>query len=123
MKVYFYFLTLILATFSYSQDIESQIEQNYQKYRTLVDSQTDSALVYVLKAKDLNQKLNDTDWHARIHYGIGYCFYVQQKYLLALENFNQAVSFAKKSSNANMLSKSYNQIGLIYSLQNDFKKA
>lgn len=110
-------------TFLYSQDIESQIEKNYQEYRRLSDSNPDSALIYVLKAKKLNEKNVDLNWDARIYYGIGYCYFVKQKYVVALENFNQAVVFAKQSSNSNILSKSYNQIGLIYSFQNDYKSA
>ncbi|SMC33092.1 tetratricopeptide repeat-containing sensor histidine kinase [Moheibacter sediminis] len=123
MRVYLFFLVLFTAIFSYSQDVESQIEKNYQEYRRLVDANPDSALIYLSESKKLNEKNNDLDWSARIYYGIGYSYFVKQKYIVALENFNQAVGFAKQSSNSNILSKSYNQIGLIYSFQNDYKKA
>lgn len=123
MRFYLILLSIFVPIFLYCQDLQSQIEDNYQKYRSLSDADPDSALIYVFKAKKLNEKGNDDNWNARIFYGIGYCYYVKQKYVLALENFNQSISFAKKSSNVNMLSKSYNQIGLIHSLQNDFKKA
>lgn len=117
------FLTLFLTASLYSQTIESQIEENYQKYRAVIDSQPDSALVYILKAKELNEKEKDIDWSAKIYYGIGYCHLLNQKYSLALNYFNQAAGFSKESSNFNILSKSYNQIGLVYSFQNNFKKA
>lgn len=123
MRLYLYILILFPISFCYSQNLENEIEKNYQKYRLLVDSNVDSALIYILKAKKLNEKNDDTDWNARIYYGIGYSYYSKQKYVLAMENFNQSIAFAKKSSNNNMLSKAYNQIGLIYSLQNNFKKA
>lgn len=123
MKSYLYFLTLLFTTFLYSQNIENQIEENYQKYKTMSDSKTDSALIYILKAKKLNEQHKDADWDAKIYYGIGYCYYIMQKDQLALKNFYQAVVFSKKSTNFNILSKSYNQIGLIYSFQNNFKKA
>ncbi len=123
MKTYLYLLLLFLMNFLYAQDIESQIEKNYQKYRTTIDSQTDSALIYILKAKKLNEVENDVDWNARIYYGIGYCYYLKQNYSLSLQYLNQATEFSEKALNFNMLSKSYNQIGLIYSFQNNFKKA
>lgn len=123
MRYYLFFLALLISTSLYSQTIESQIEKNYLKYRSLSDSQTDSALIYILRAKKLNEQKNDPDWYAKIYYGIGYCYYIMQKDELALQNFNQAVVFSQKSSNYNILSKSYNQIGLIYSFQNNFKKA
>src|SRR5690606_16422336 len=81
------------------------------------------ALMYILRAKQLNDKTKNADWSARIYYGIGYSYLLKQKDSSALQYFNQAVSFAKKSSNSNILSKSYNQIGLIYSNKNDFKKS
>jgi len=123
MKAYLCLLTLFLTASLYAQTIESQIEKNYQKYRAVVDSQPDSALIYILKAKELNEKAKDTDWNAKIYYGIGYCHLLNQKYVLALKYFNQAVEFSKESLNSNILSKSYNQIGLVYSFQNNFKKA
>jgi len=89
----------------------------------MIDSQTDSALIYILKAKELNEKRKDISWDAKIYYGIGYCHYLQQDYSSALKYLNQAVEFSQKSFDFNTLSKSYNQIGLIYSYQNDFKKA
>jgi len=123
MKPYLCFLILFLTVFLYSQNTESRIEENYQKYKAMIDSQTDSALIYILKAKELNEKRKDISWDAKIYYGIGYCHYLQQDYSSALKYLNQAVEFSQKSFDFNTLSKSYNQIGLIYSYQNDFKKA
>ncbi len=123
MKAYLYFLVFLLSAFLFAQNVENQIEENYRRYRMVVDSNPDSALMYILRAKQLNDKTKNADWSARIYYGIGYSYLLKQKDSSALQYFNQAVSFAKKSSNSNILSKSYNQIGLIYSNKNDFKKS
>lgn len=122
MKTLLFLLTLLIFSLSYSQNLDEQIDNNYQKYRLTIDSNVDSALIYILKAKKLNEKLNDANWNARIYHGIGYSYFFKQQYSLSLENFNYAVLFAKETSNPNILSKSYNQIGLIYSLQNNFKR-
>lgn len=123
MKAFLCFLTLSLTALMYSQTTEDQIEENYQKYRTTVDYHPDSALIYILKAKELNEKEKDVDWDAKIYYGIGYCYYLEQNYSLSFKYLNQAVESSKKALNFNMLSKSYNQIGLMHSYQNNFKKA
>lgn len=123
MRSYLYLLPLLLMNFLYSQNTEVQLEENYQKYRRTADSNTDSALIYILKAKKLNEIKNDNDWHSKIYYGLGYTYLLKQNYPLSLQYFDQAVLFSKKSANFNILSKSYNQIGLIYSLQNNFEKA
>jgi signal transduction histidine kinase len=125
MKLYLYFLFFFLLNFLCAQDLNEQIDENYQKYRKLADfdQNQDSALLYILKAKELNQQKNDPDWNAKIYYGIGYSYLKKQQYVKAIQNFSQAVDFAKKSDNTNILSKAYNQLGLVYSYQNNFKKA
>src|SRR5690606_31630976 len=77
----------------------------------------------IIKAKKLNENLKDDDWDSKIFYGIGYSYFKKQQYSKAIENFQKAIEHAEKSSNNNILSKSYNQIGSIYSFQNNFKKA
>lgn len=123
MKTYLYLLPLLMMNCLFSQNIGAQIEENYEKYKTIYDSNTDSALIYILKAKKLNEKNNDTDWNAKIYYGIGRCYYLKQEYSLSLNYLNQSIGFSTKTSNFNILSKAYNLIGLIYSLQNNFEKA
>lgn len=106
-----------------SQDRAGQIERNYQKYRTIVESNPDSALIYILRAKDINKEEKNLNWDSRIYYGIGYCYYLKQEYDTAQGYLYQAVQFSEKVGNSNILSKSYNQIGQVYSVQNDFRKA
>lgn len=122
MRAIFVLLFSIVTTLSHSQSKESQLEQYYQNYRSTVDSRPDSALYFILKAKEIN-KSSDKDWDAKIYYGIGYSYFNLQNYSQALDHLNKAVSFSKESSNYNILSKAYNQIGLLYSLQNNFKQA
>ncbi len=107
----------------FSQNNEEKIEYNYQKYRELVDTAPDSALIYLAEAKRLNQQLELKDWDARIAYGMGYSYYVKKDFKTANEFFNEAIRYADSARNSNILSKSYNQIGQIYAVQNDFKNA
>src|SRR5690606_18816164 len=123
MKLYLYFLLFFAANFLFAQDLETQIERNYQRFRQIADSDHDSALIYILKAKEFNDKLKDSTWSPKIYYGIGYSYLKKQQYSKAINYFNKATEFAQKSDNANILSKSYNQLGLIYSYQNNYKKA
>lgn len=122
IRTVFILLFFIITTLSYAQSKESQLEQYYQNYRIKIDSKPDSALYFILKAKEINNNSNK-DWAAKIYYGIGYSYFNLHKYALALENLNKAVSISKEISNDNILSKAYNQIGLVYSLQNNFKQA
>src|SRR5690606_31651769 len=120
MKFYLYFLLFFAANFLFAQDLETQIDNNYQHYRRFMETNPDSALFFIIKAKKLNENLKDDDWDSKIFYGIGYSYFKKQQYSKAIENFQKAIEHAEKSSNNNILSKSYNQIGSIYSFQNNF---
>lgn len=110
-------------SFSFSQDYEQQIEKYYQKYETTVHVNVDSALVFLFEARKVNEKLKSNKWDARLYYGIGVSYFIKQNYTLSLQYLNRAVTNSTKSNDYNVLSKSYNQMGLIYSYQNDFDKA
>lgn len=115
-----FFLALIPL---FSQSKENLIEENYQNYRRIVESNPDSALTYILKAKKLSKSFGNMDWKARIFYGIGYCYYLKQDYRTSHYYLKQAANFAADADNPNILSKSYNQIGQVYSVQSDFENA
>ena len=117
-------LSLILAPFLIlSQIKEGDIEYHYQKYRENVEVKPDSALVYLAKAKKLNQQLEDENWNARIAYGMGYTHYIKNDFRTAHDYFKQAIRYANAAQNFNVLSKAYNQIGQIYAVENDVKNA
>lgn len=123
MKIILVFLCFIVLTPLFSQSKDVLIEENYQNYRRVVESNPDSALTYILKAKKLSETEGNVNWKARIFYGIGYCYYLKQDYKTSHYYLKQAVNFADEVDNSNILSKSYNQIGQVYSVQNDFKNA
>lgn len=106
-----------------AQNKEEKIEYNYHKYREIVETQPDSALIYLAEAKRLNQQLDLKNWDARIAYGMGYSYYVKKDFKTANQYFSEAIRYADTAGNSNILSKSYNQLGQIYAVQNDFKKA
>ncbi len=113
-----------LITFGgFAQNFQSEIDSNYQKYRETIESNPDSALFYILTAKKFSEKINDKNWTARIFYGLGYVYYVKQDYKKSHSYLKNAIVYAKEADNANILSKSYNQIGQIYSSQNDSRNA
>src|SRR5690606_20213743 len=119
---------LILGFFAisvlvFAQNEEEKIEYNYQKYREVVETEPDSALIYLAEAKRLNQQLELKNWDARIAYGMGYSYYIKKNFKTANEFFTEAIRYADTARNSNILSKSYNQIGQIYAVQNDFKNA
>ena len=106
-----------------AQTVEERIEANYQKYRETVESHPDSALSFLNEAQNLNQKEKNKNWKARIAYGMGYSYYSKQDFKTAQPYLIEAAQFAKESKDDNILSKSYNQIGQIYAVQNDVKNA
>lgn len=110
-------------SFSFSQKYERLIESHYRKYEKLAETKTDSALLYLFEAKALNEKEKNDYWEAQIFYGIGYCYFVKQKYFLSLEYLNKVPIPSAKAKNFYILSKSYNLMGLIYSYQSDFNMA
>lgn len=118
-------IIIFLISFSFlnGQQLEKDIENNYLKYRELVNSDVDSAMVHILLAKKKNEQLNNANWNAKIHYAIGYCYKIKQNPTLALSNFNQAIDFADKIDNPSVKSMSYNQIGLLYAKENNFQEA
>lgn len=107
----------------FAQNKEEKIEFNYHKYREIVETQPDSALIYLAEAKRLNEQLDLRNWDARIAYGMGYSYYVKKDFKTANQYFLEAIRYADTVRNSNILSKSYNQIGQIYAVQNDFKNA
>lgn len=114
---------MILPATLLSQSNISDIEKNYQKYRETVQSNPDSGLIYIKKAKALNEIVKSPAWEARIYYGIGYCFIVKQEYEKSQVYFRKAIEYARETDDFNTLSKAYNQIGQTYSFENDFKNA
>ncbi|MBA5628842.1 tetratricopeptide repeat-containing sensor histidine kinase [Moheibacter lacus] len=106
-----------------SQIKEGDIEYHYQKYRENVEVKPDSALLYLAKAKKLNQQLEDENWNARIAYGMGYTHYIKNDFRTAHDYFKQAIRYANVAQDFNVLSKAYNQIGQIYAVENDVKNA
>ncbi len=123
MKNIVFFLIFILPATLSSQSKISDIEKNYQKYRETVQSNPDSGLIYIKRAKVLNEIVKSPSWDARIYYGIGYCFIVKQEYEKSQEYFKKAIEYARETDDFNTLSKAYNQIGQTYSFVNDFKNA
>lgn len=120
----FFTLVCYLTTFGgFAQNIQSELDENYQKYRKTVESNPDSALFYILNAKKFSEKINDKNWNARIFYGLGYVYYIKQDFKTSHSYLRDAIEYAKEAENVNILSKSYNQIGQIFSAQNDFKNA
>lgn len=89
----------------------------------MVESNPDSALLYILQAKKLNEVVGNVNWSSRIFYGIGYSYYLKHDYDSSHNYLKQAIKYSQEANNPNILSKSYNQVGMIYSLQNDFKNA
>lgn len=114
---------IAVSVLVFAQNKEEKIEHNYQKYREIVETEPDSALIYLAEAKRLNQQLELKNWDARIAYGMGYSYYIKKDFKTANEFFTEAIRYADTARNSNILSKSYNQIGQIYAVQNDFKNA
>lgn len=110
-------------SFLFSQEYERLIESHYRKYEKLAETKTDSALFYLFEAKSLNEREENDYWEAKIFYGIGYCYFLKQKYILSLDYLNKVPIPSAKAKNFYILSKSYNLMGLIYSYQSDFNKA
>lgn len=123
MRFYFYLLLILPLSFSFSQDYEDQIQKYYQKYEKLANRKADSSLFYLFEAKKLNKKLKSEKWDAQIYYGIGYSYFVRQSYVLSLEYLNKAVTTSLRAQEYDVLSKSFNLMGLIFSYQNDFHRA
>ena len=123
MKKLFIIVCYLVTFGGFAQNIQSEIDYNYQKYRETVESNPDSALFYILTAKKFSEKIKDKNWNARIFYGLGYIYYVKQEYKKSHSYLKNAILYAKEADNSNILSKSYNQIGQIYSSQNDSKNA
>lgn len=124
MKKPLIFIWFILLLYPVrGQDLERQIDLNYQKYKESVYSNTDSALIYIIKAESLNKKLDDPDWSARINYGLGYTYSIIEDYSRAQDYFKKAIRYAQITDNLNILSKAYNQLGVSYYMEGDFKNA
>jgi signal transduction histidine kinase/TPR repeat protein len=123
MKTRLFLVVFLMMVAAFSQSVEDQIEKNYIYYKEHVSTKPDSALIYLLRAERLNKTLKDKSWDADLSYAIGYCYFVMQKYNIAVKRFEEAIEQAEGISNYNILSKAYNSIGLIYSFQNKTKIA
>lgn len=123
MRLVLFFSVFLTFVFSYSQNTETKIVHLYQKYENVARTKPDSALIYLKEAQKINQTLQNKNFEARITYGLGYTYYTLRDYDKALINFNKSIDIAKEINNDNVLSKSYNQIGLIYSHQNKIRIA
>src|SRR5690606_28637116 len=104
MKLYLYFLLFFSANFLFAQDLETQIDNNYQRYRQFMETNPDSALFFIIKAKTLNENIEDDNWNSKIYYGIGYSYLKKQQYSKAINYFSKATEYAEISSNTNILS-------------------
>lgn len=123
MRIQLILVMIIIPFLGMTQTTEELIESNYQKYREVVETNPDSALYFLTQAKSLNQKEKNKNWTARIAYGMGYTYYTKQDFKKAQSFLEQSAQFAKEIKDDNILSKSYNQLGQIFSVQNDVKNA
>lgn len=123
MKSLFYLTLLLCPITIFSQSKTDELELLYTEYERICDNETDSALIYVKQAHKIALKINNDNWLAKTNYGLGYCYYLKREGSLSFSYTQNAVRYAKKSKNNDILSKAYTQIGQIYSLQNNYVKA
>lgn len=68
-------------------------------------------------------EIKDNDWLAKSYYGLGYCSFYKRNYSLAINLTKEAIKYAKRSGNEDILSKGYAQLGRYYALKNDYAQA
>lgn len=123
MKSYVCLLLLLQSILLSSQTKAQLLEYLYTNYYRTYESQTDSALLYIKQAHRIAVRINDINWLAKTNHGLGNCYYIKRNDSLCLVYTEKAITYAIKAQNDDILSRAFNQKGLIYSFKNDYKKA
>ena len=103
---------LFFLTFSYSQKKED-VDDLILKFESTINSDTDSAYVYILQAEKICQKTNNDFLLARCQYKLGYYFYTLKNNQKATYFLKNAIVNAERTKNYKALASAYNQLGVI----------
>jgi len=111
MRLIFIFLLLSLSL--KSQKTITYLENMIDRSNSFLSSNIDSAMFYMKKAYDLNERIGNDYYRARCLYNFGNINY-KKGYLRKAEYFaKQALFFASKSKNEKILYRAENLLGLI----------
>ena len=87
--------------------------------RNYLNLSTDTALNFAIEARNLSEKINDTSGKAQALKSIGMGYYLQGKYILAMDYWRQSLSTFQSIGDTTGIANLLNNLGIIHYSQGD----
>lgn len=113
MKSIYCVLFLLLSTLYYSQNRDEVIDLWIDHFSKTAQSKPDSAFYYISQARLLSERKKNDYYIARCIYNYGWYYYLRHDFKKSRFYILQSIPYAKKSHNYKIISKAYNQLGVI----------
>lgn len=111
---------LLFSNLALAQKPNKTIDTLIEKFENTLDSQPDSAIIYISKAKRVCEKTSNNYLLARCYYKLGYFYYTINDVEKSKIYLNRALIVSRKAKNFKSLAASYNQLGVIDMEKSDF---
>lgn len=111
---------LLFSNLALAQKPNKTIDTLIEKFENTLDSQPDSAIIYISKAKRVCEKTSNNYLLARCYYKLGYFYYTINDLEKSKIYLNRALIVSRNAKNFKSLAASYNQLGVIDMEKSDF---